>query len=337
MLYRLNIHGHTLVFYKMEQLIASRKIRIKIFKYDPMMDDSPKIQVWFDNLNTKKATTKSEMLLETLFNIHNELDNTLAFRRSCREGICGSCAMNINGKNTLACLHRVNYEEMANKLLPWTTKINIFPLPHMPVIKDLIVSMSHFYAQYKSINPFLQENKIQNVIEHEIHQPISVRTKKKIQTNTVTVKINKPRTENIQTIKDRNILDGLYECILCACCSASCPSYWWNRDKYVGPAILLQAMRWIVDTRDERMMERIQHINDEYKLYRCHTILNCTDACPKNLNPAFAIATLKTLATEAVTLREAIISLDFCKENVNNILFTHVLDETILHEQLNDE
>lgn len=321
----------------MEQLNATRKIKIKIFKYDPMLDVSPKIQVWFYNLTDKKTNTKSEMLLDTLFNIHNDLDSTLAFRRSCREGICGSCAMNINGKNTLACLYRVNYEEMANKLFPWTPKINIFPLPHMPVIKDLIVSMSHFYAQYKSINPFLQENKIQNLIEKEIQHPISKRTNKKIHTSAITIKINKPKTENLQTIKERNVLDGLYECILCACCSASCPSYWWNRDKYIGPAILLQAMRWIVDTRDEKMMERMQNINDEYKLYRCHTILNCTDACPKNLNPAFAIATLKTLAKEAIEIRETTIGYDFFRENINNITFTTAVEEDILHVQLKDE
>lgn len=318
----------------MDELTRNRQIKIKVLKYEPMVEDAPKIQVWFYNLAEKKTNVKSEMLLDTLFNIHNELDSTLAFRRSCREGICGSCAMNINGKNTLACLYRVNYEEMAKNLLPWTPKLNVFPLPHMPIVKDLVVSMSHFYAQYKSINPFLQENKIQTFIEQEITTPISERTNKKITGNSITIKLNKPKTENQQTIKERNVLDGLYECILCACCSASCPSYWWNRDKYLGPAILLQALRWVVDSRDEKMIERMQHINDEYKLYRCHTILNCTDACPKNLNPAYAIATLKTLAKEVIKPRETNIGFDFFRENVNNVAYVDVAYEEILHDQI---
>lgn len=320
----------------MDELTRNRQVKIKVLKYEPMIEDAPKIQVWFYNLAEKKTNVKSEMLLDTLFNIHNELDSTLAFRRSCREGICGSCAMNINGKNTLACLYRVNYEEMAKNLLPWTPKLNVFPLPHMPIVKDLVVSMSHFYAQYKSINPFLQENKIQTFIEQEITTPVSERTNKKITGNSITIKLNKPKTENQQTIKERNVLDGLYECILCACCSASCPSYWWNRDKYLGPAILLQALRWVVDSRDEKMIERMQHINDEYKLYRCHTILNCTDACPKNLNPAYAIATLKTLAKEVIKPRETNIGFDFFRENVNNVAYVDVAYEEILHDQLRD-
>ena len=320
----------------MEELNKKRKVKVKVLKYEPTIEDTPKVQVWFYNLADKKTTVKSEMLLDTLFNIHNELDATLAFRRSCREGICGSCAMNINGKNTLACLYRVNYEEMENALLPWTPKLNIFPLPHMPIIKDLIVSMSHFYAQYKSINPFIQENKIQTFLEQEIVLPISKRSNKQLHANAIAIKLNKPKTENKQTIKERNVLDGLYECILCACCSASCPSYWWNRDKYLGPAVLLQALRWVVDSRDEKMIERMQHINDEYKLYRCHTILNCTDACPKNLNPAFAIATLKTLAKEVIKPRETNIGFDFFRENINNISFVDVAYEEILHEQLDD-
>lgn len=318
----------------MGELTKNRQVKIKILKYEPTTEDAPKVQVWFYNLEEKKSTIKSEMLLDTLFNIHNELDATLAFRRSCREGICGSCAMNINGKNTLACLYRVNYEEMANALLPWTPKLNIFPLPHMPIVKDLVVSMSHFYAQYKSINPFLQENKIQTFIEKELTTLISIRQNKRIQGNAITIKLNKPKTENQQSIKERNVLDGLYECILCACCSASCPSYWWNRDKYLGPAILLQALRWVVDSRDEKMIERMQHINDEYKLYRCHTILNCTDACPKNLNPAYAIATLKTLAKEVIQPRETNIGFDFFRENINNIPYVDVAYEEVLHEQL---
>ena len=318
----------------MEHININRKVKIKILKYDPIQDNLPKIQVWFYNLLDKKNNTKSEMLLDTLFNIHNELDSTLAFRRSCREGICGSCAMNINGRNTLACLYRVNYEEMAGNVLPWTPKLNVFPLPHMPIVKDLVVSMSHFYAQYKSINPFLQENKIQTLIEKEIQSNIGSFNQKTIKSASVTIKLDKPKTENLQSIKERNTLDGLYECILCACCSASCPSYWWNRDKYLGPAILLQALRWIVDTRDEKMMERMQHINDEYKLYRCHTILNCTDACPKNLNPAFAIDALKSLAKEVIEPRETMIGFDYFRENVNNLEYINVVDQGVLHHQL---
>ena len=191
------------------------------------------------------------MVLDALILIKNDLDKTLAFRRSCREGICGSCAMNINGKNTLACL------------TPMTEKISIYPLPHMPVIKDLVCDMKQFYKQYSEIKPWLHTNKKDDTIEH------------------------------IQTIEERRKLDGMYECILCACCSTSCPSYWWNSDQYLGPAVLMQAYRWIEDSRDENTEERMDFVNDAMKLYRCKTIMNCSNTCPKGLNPGQAIGKLK--------------------------------------------
>lgn len=268
-------------------LFFSEQLKLNVLKYSPYEHKTPQKQSWYIQIENKIKQVKSEMLLDTLFYIHNELDSTLAFRRSCREGICGSCAMNIDGVNTLSCLYRINYEELLHKI--FNTKITIFPLPHMPIIKDLIVSMSHFYAQYKAINPFLKETSILNFMdEHAIQE-------KHIAQTSVAMILNKPTTENIQSIEDRNLLDGLYECILCACCSTSCPSYWWNRDKYSGPALLLQSARWIMDSRDDMMEERLDDINDSYKLYRCHAILNCVQCCPKSLNPARAIAALKAL------------------------------------------
>ena len=190
------------------------------------------------------------MVLDGLIHIKNNLDRTLGFRRSCREGICGSCAMNINGKNTLACL------------CPIEEKIVIYPLPHMPIIRDLIPDMKNFYKQYGEIKPWLQNS-------------------------------NKTGEENIQSIEDRKKLDGMYECILCACCSTSCPSYWWNSDKYLGPAVLMQAYKWIEDSRDEATIERMEYLDDAMKLYRCKTIMNCSNTCPKGLNPGQAIGKLK--------------------------------------------
>ncbi|MDO8994989.1 MAG: succinate dehydrogenase iron-sulfur subunit, partial [Sediminibacterium sp.] len=195
------------------------------------------------------------MVLDALIVIKNEQDSTLTFRRSCREGICGSCAMNIDGTNTLACLKRIEAESKSMK---------IYPLPHMYVIKDLVPDMSNFYAQHKSIEPWM---------------------KKKSELD--------PTKEMHQTKEQRQYLDGLYECILCACCSSSCPSYWWNSDKYLGPAILLQAYRWIIDSRDDFTKERLSNLEDPFKLYRCHTIMNCTRTCPKHLNPGKAIAKIK--------------------------------------------
>ena len=191
------------------------------------------------------------MVLDALIHIKNYEDKTLAFRRSCREGICGSCAMNINGKNGLACL------------TPIKELNTIYPLPHMPIVKDLVPDMKNFYKQYKEIEPWLQGNS------------------------------NLNKAENLQSKEDRKKLDGLYECILCACCSTSCPSYWWNSDKYLGPAVLMQVYRWVEDSRDQNTVNRLNYVNDAMKLFRCKTIMNCTDTCPKGLNPGRAIGELK--------------------------------------------
>ncbi len=196
------------------------------------------------------------MVLDVMIRIKNVIDSTLAFRRSCREGICGSCAMNIDGVNTLACTQPA--AEIADD-------IKIYPLPHMSVVKDLVADMSNFYAQYASIKPWLQADDA----------------------------ATDPKQERIQTEAQRQKLDGLYECILCACCSTSCPSYWWNSERYLGPAALLQAYRWIADSRDEATDARLAQLDDAFKLYRCHTIMNCTKTCPKGLNPARAIAEIK--------------------------------------------
>ncbi len=192
------------------------------------------------------------MVLDALLYIKNYQDPTLGFRRSCREGICGSCAMNINGKNGLACL------------TPVQPKMSIYPLPHMPIVRDLIPDMKHFYKQYKDIKPWLVPATTLNP-EQEIHQ----------------------------TIEERKKLDGLYECILCACCTTSCPSYWWNGDQYLGPAVLMQVYRWVQDSRDTRTEERLEEVDDAMKLYRCKSIMNCASVCPKGLNPAKAIGELK--------------------------------------------
>ena len=197
------------------------------------------------------------MVLDALIKMKDEMDSTLTFRRSCREGICGSCAMNIDGTNTLACtkaIHDVKGD------------VNIYPLPHMKVVKDLVPDMNHFYAQYESIEPWLKTDSAAPA-----------------------------NTERLQSPEDREKLDGLYECILCACCSTSCPSYWWNPDRYLGPAILLHAYRWIIDSRDEATGDRLDDLEDPFKLYRCHTIMNCTKTCPKGLNPAKAIAEIKKM------------------------------------------
>ena len=196
------------------------------------------------------------MVLDALLKIKNEIDATLTLRRSCREGICGSCAMKINGVNTLACTTGLDECE---------GDISIYPLPHMPVVKDLVPDLTHFYAQHAAVRPWLRTESAA------------------------------PDRERLQSPEDRKQLDGLYECILCACCSTSCPSYWWNGDRYLGPAILLQAYRWIVDSRDEDTGTRLDELEDPFRLYRCHTIMNCTRTCPKGLNPALAIAEIKKL------------------------------------------
>ena len=191
------------------------------------------------------------MILDALIRIKNEMDPTLTFRRSCREGICGSCAMNIEGTNTLACLCRITDESKTTK---------IYPLPHTYVVKDLVPDMTYFYKQYRSIKPYLQRTEPGN------------------------------GKEVLQSIEDRRKLDGLYECILCACCSTSCPSYWWNSSVYLGPAVLMQSYRWMVDSRDQAKEERKEALQNEMAMYRCHTIMNCTKTCPKGLNPGLAIA-----------------------------------------------
>ncbi|XP_059619974.1 succinate dehydrogenase [ubiquinone] iron-sulfur subunit, mitochondrial [Phlebotomus argentipes] len=200
------------------------------------------------------------MVLDALIKIKNEMDPTLTFRRSCREGICGSCAMNIGGTNTLACICKIDRD---------TGKAaKIYPLPHMYVVKDLVPDMNNFYKQYKSIQPWLQRNDTSE---------------------------KKGDAQYLQSVEDRAKLDGLYECIMCACCSTSCPSYWWNSDKYLGPAVLMQAYRWIIDSRDEKTEERLDRMRDPFSVYRCHTIMNCSRTCPKGLNPGQAIAEVKKL------------------------------------------
>jgi len=199
------------------------------------------------------------MVLDALIWIKSKIDSTLTFRRSCREGICGSCAMNIGGANTLACTRGI--DDVA-------APVTIYPLPHQEVVKDLVPDLSVFYAQHASIEPWLK---------------------------TVSPA---PEKEWLQSPEDRSKLDGLYECILCACCSTSCPSYWWNGDRYLGPAVLLQAYRWLVDSRDEAQGERLDNLEDPFRLYRCHTIMNCAQTCPKGLNPAKAIIHIKEMMVE---------------------------------------
>ncbi len=222
---------------------------VRVYRWDPDVGENPRM----DRYSVDLAAC-GPMILDVLIRIKNVIDSTLTFRRSCREGICGSCAMNINGVNTLACTTAV--DEIKGD-------IRIYPLPHMSVVKDLVPDMRHFYAQYASIKPWLQTDSAA------------------------------PDRERLQSPQDRSRLDGLYECILCACCSTSCPSYWWNSDRYLGPAALLQAYRWIADSRDEATGDRLDELDDAFKLYRCHTIMNCTNTCPKGLNPAKAIGQIK--------------------------------------------
>jgi succinate dehydrogenase/fumarate reductase iron-sulfur protein len=253
-------------------------VQYKVFRYDPFLNAEPWVQLFFINTNAQ-----SSMLLDNLFYLKNEKDEGLSFRRSCREGICGSCAMNINGENALACLYIM--KEHINSI---NNEVRIFPLPHMPVVKDLIVCMKHFYLQYKSINPFLLKDSLSSIFyDLYIMENISFFY------YNLKMNISLPRKENIQF--DRYLLNGLYECILCACCSTSCPSYWWNRDRYLGPAILLQSYRWLIDSRDDFFFQRLAQVNDVYKVGRCHSILNCVSCCPKGLNPAEAINNIKLL------------------------------------------
>jgi succinate dehydrogenase (ubiquinone) iron-sulfur subunit len=230
---------------------------VEIFRFN---QDEGKSRMQVYSLNTKEC---GPMVLDALIKIKNEQDSTLTFRRSCREGICGSCAMNIAGSNTLACLKKIKDATVGDKMV-------IYPLPHMPVVRDLVPDMSGFYEQHKTIRPWLELTPEQ---------------------------MNSPR-EILQSKEDRKKLDGLYECILCACCSTSCPSYWWSEEgnkDYLGPAVLLQAYRWIADSRDTKKAERVKQLSEgAFKLYKCHTIMNCTRVCPKHLNPGKAIQKLKT-------------------------------------------
>jgi succinate dehydrogenase / fumarate reductase iron-sulfur subunit len=227
----------------------------KIYRYDPDSPDNPRI----DSFEIDLAEC-GPMVLDALIKIKGEVDSSLTFRRSCREGICGSCSMNIDGTNTLACIKSIDDVK---------GDVKIYPLPHLEVVKDLVPNLNMFYAQYASIEPWLKTNE----------------------------KADK-NSERLQSPEDREKLDGLYECILCACCSTSCPSYWWNGDKYLGPATLLQAYRWVADSRDEETGKRLDDLEDPFKLYRCHTIMNCTNTCPKGLNPAKAIANIKKQIVE---------------------------------------
>ena len=231
---------------------AKRTKTIQVYRWDPDSGENPRTDSYLIDLDKC-----GPMVLDAILYIKNEIDPTLTFRRSCREGICGSCAMNIDGTNTLACTK-------ASSSIKGTVKI--YPLPHLPVLKDLVADLTHFYAQYASIKPWLQ-----------------------------TKSPAPPDKERLQSVEDREKIDGAYECILCACCSTSCPSYWWNGDRYLGPAVLLQAYRWLVDSRDEATGERLDELEDPFRLYRCHTIMNCTNTCPKGLNPAKAIAEIKKM------------------------------------------
>jgi succinate dehydrogenase / fumarate reductase iron-sulfur subunit len=231
---------------------GAKKVRtFQVYRWDPDTGENPRIDAF------EVDVSNTPMVLDVLLKIKNEIDPTLTLRRSCREGICGSCAMNINGGNTLACTKALHD-------LP-EGDVKIYPLPHMPVVKDLVPDLTHFYAQYASIKPWLRTQSAP------------------------------PDRERLQSPEERKKLDGLYECILCACCSTSCPSYWWNPDRYLGPAVLLQAYRWIIDSRDEDTGARLDDLEDPFRLYRCHTIMNCTNTCPKGLNPAQAIGEIKQL------------------------------------------
>lgn len=227
----------------------------EVYRWDPDSGENPRIDRYEIDLDQC-----GPMVLDAILKIKNEIDPTLTFRRSCREGVCGSCAMNVNGKNTLVCTKAIS---------DYSSTIKVFPLPHMKVVKDLVADMTHFYAQYASIKPW---------IETQTPPPAD--------------------RERLQSREEREKLDGLYECVLCACCSTSCPSYWWNSERYLGPAVLLQAWRWLTDSRDENTGERLDELEDPFKLYRCHTIMNCTDTCPKGLNPAKAIAGIKQMLVE---------------------------------------
>ena len=240
-----------------------RRQVIQVYRFEPEQTQNPRLDRY--EIDLEQCGAK---VLDAIIKIKNELDPTLTFRRSCREGVCGSCAMNINGKNTLACMV---------PLSDYPEEITIYPLPHLKVIKDLVVDMTPFYQQYASIQPWLQQS-----------DPAPLPDGKR----------ELDSREQLQSIAERQRLDGVYECVMCACCSTSCPSYWWNGDRYLGPAVLLQAYRWLVDSRDDQKDQRLDALDDAFKLYRCHTIMNCTDTCPKGLNPAKAIAEIKKMLVQ---------------------------------------
>ena len=235
---------------------GAREVRkFRIYRFDPASGENPRLDTF-----ELDAADCGPMVLDALIRIKDSVDSSLTFRRSCREGICGSCAMNIDGVNRLACttsLHDLGRE------------IRIYPLPHMPVVKDLVPDLTQFYAQYASVKPWLQAQ-----------SPAP------------------PDSERLQSKEEQERIDRPAACILCACCSTACPSYWWNSDRYLGPAALLAAYRWIIDSRDEATGERLDALEDPFKLYRCHTIMNCTDVCPKDLNPAKAIAEIKKMLVQ---------------------------------------
>ena len=230
---------------------ATRIRKFHIYRYDPDQDANPRLDTYEVDMDTC-----GPMVLDAVIKIKNEMDSTLTFRRSCREGVCGSCAFNIDGTNTLAC---------TTHLTDIKGDVKIYPLPHMPVVKDLVPDLNQVYAQLASVEPWLKT-----------HTPA-------------------PERERLQSEEERAKLDGLWECVLCFSCSTACPSYWWNGDRYLGPAVLLQAYRWIADSRDEYTGERLDQLEDPFRLYRCHTIMNCTKTCPKHLNPAKAITEIKKL------------------------------------------
>ena len=235
---------------------GSAKVRrFAVYRYDPDSGENPRLDTYEVDMDGC-----GPMVLDALIKIKNEIDPTLTFRRSCREGICGSCAMNVDGSNTLACTTAIEAV---------TGDVRVYPLPHMPVVKDLVPDLTNFYAQYASIKPWLQ-----------------TRTPPP------------PDRERLQSKEDQEKINDPSACILCACCSTSCPSYWWNSDRYLGPAALLAAYRWLVDSRDEATGERLDDLEDPFRLYRCHTIMNCTQSCPKDLNPARAIAETKKMLAE---------------------------------------
>ena len=225
--------------------------RFDVYRYDPDTTENPRLDRFELDMDGC-----GPMVLDALIKIKTEIDSSLAFRRSCREGVCGSCSFNIDGVNTLAC----------TSFIPEGTKpVRIYPLPHMPVVKDLIPDLTIAYAQLASVEPWLKTDS------------------------------PPPTRERLQSEEERKQLDGLWECVLCFCCTTSCPSYWWNSERYLGPAVLLQAYRWIADSRDEHTGERLDELEDPFKLYRCHTIMNCSNTCPKHLNPAKAIGEIKKL------------------------------------------